>query len=121
MKYVAQFSILILISCIGEVLRALIPLPIPASIYGMILMFACLCTGAVKLNQVERASDFLLEIMPLVFIPGGVGLMTTWMELKQMLVSAIVIVLATSVLVMTVSGHTTQFLLKRKERKHHVE
>ena len=91
-----QFSIIILISCIGEIIKALVPLPIPASIYGLVIMFICLCTGIIKLEKVEAVSDFLLEIMPLAFIPGGVGLITAWAELKGMLVSALVIIVVTS-------------------------
>ena len=117
MKYIFQFSIIILISCIGEIIKALVPLPIPASIYGLVIMFIGLCTGIIKLEKVEAVSDFLLEIMPLAFIPGGVGLITAWAELKGMLVSALVIIVVTNILVMAVTGHIAQILIGRKEKK----
>ena len=78
MKYVKQFLIILLISFIGEGLNYLIPAPVPASIYGMVILFVCLCTKVVKLDDVKDTGMFLIEIMPLMFIPAGVGLMKSW-------------------------------------------
>ena len=52
MKYVKQFLIILLISALGEGLYAILPLPIPASVYGVILMLAALISGILKLEQV---------------------------------------------------------------------
>ncbi|MDQ9840279.1 CidA/LrgA family protein, partial [Acinetobacter baumannii] len=73
MKYVKQFLIILLISAMGEGLYAILPLPIPASVYGVILMLAALISGILKLEQVKETADFLIEIMPVMFIPAGVG------------------------------------------------
>lgn len=78
MKWIRQFMILLAVTLLGEILRALIPFAIPAGIYGLVILFLCLCFGVIKLDQVEGAADFLIEIMPLCFIPAGVGLMTRW-------------------------------------------
>ena len=64
MKYVKQFLIILLISFIGEGLNYLIPAPVPASIYGMVILFVCLCTKVVKLDDVKDTGMFLIEIMP---------------------------------------------------------
>lgn len=113
MRWIRQFMILLTITFLGEILRALIPLPIPAGIYGMVLLFACLCLGIVKLNQVEGAADFLIEIMPLFFVPAGVGLMTKWSLLQSLLVPLLIALFIITVLVMVVTGHVTQFFVKR--------
>lgn len=78
MKYINQFLIILLISFLGEILKCLLPLPIPASIYGMIILFLGLMTKVIKLESVKETGKFLIEIMPIMFIPAGVGLMTTW-------------------------------------------
>ena len=52
MKYIRQFAIIVTISFLGEVLKSLLPLPVPASIYGLGLMLAALCTGIIKLESV---------------------------------------------------------------------
>lgn len=111
MRYVYQFSVILLISALGELLRHFIPLPIPASIYGLVLMLAALVTGAVKLEKVEAVSDFLLEIMPIAFIPGGVGLITSWDALSGMLVPALVITVVTTFFVIGITGRVTQLMI----------
>ena len=69
MKYVKQFLIIIGISLAGEILKYILPLPIPASIYGMAILFIALLTGIIKLKDVRETGKFLIEIMPLMFIP----------------------------------------------------
>lgn len=116
MKYVKQFVIIIAISFIGEFLKYVLPLPVPASIYGMVLMFAALLTGVLKLDDVKDTAKFLIEIMPLMFIPAGVGLMVSWNTLRPLLIPVAIITIVTIITVMIVSGHTAQFVLKRQEK-----
>ncbi len=78
MNYLKQFLIILSISFIGEILKAALPLPVPASIYGMAILFACLATGIIRLEAVRDAGKFLIETMPVMFIPAGVGLMASW-------------------------------------------
>ena len=68
MKYIYQLFIILVVTFVGELLHYFIPIPVPASIYGLIIMLILLCTKVVKLEHVERTSDFLIEIMPLMFI-----------------------------------------------------
>lgn len=118
MKFVKQFGIILLLSFIGEVLRFLIPLPIPASVYGLVLMLAALMTGILKVEQVKETSAFLVEIMPIMFIPAGVGLLTSWGALKPVFLPIAVITILTTVIVMGVTGQVTQSII-RKEKKQH--
>ena len=117
MKYVKQFAMILLVSFAGELLNYLLPLPVPASIYGLVLMLALLMTGALKLDAVEDAGKFMIEIMPVMFIPAGVGLMESWGELKAVLVPVLVITLVSTIVVMIVSGRVTQAVI-RLEKKH---
>ena len=71
MKYVKQFAMILLVSFAGELLNYLLPLPVPASIYGLVLMLVCLLTGIIKLDAVRDTACFLIEIMPLMFIPAA--------------------------------------------------
>lgn len=116
LKLLRQFLIVLLLSLVGEGLHALLPLPVPASVYGLVLMLLCLCTGILRLDQVERASDFLIEIMPVMFVPAAVGLTESWEQLRGVLVPVLVIMVLTTVLVMVVTGHVTQFVMKWREK-----
>ena len=117
MKYLRQFAIILFISLLGELLRILIPLPIPASVYGLVLMLVALTTGILKVHQVKEAADFLIEIMPVMFIPAGVGLLTAWGALKPVWFPIAVITVVTTVIVMVVTGHVTQFVIRRGRRE----
>lgn len=116
MKYVKQFAMILLVSFAGELLNYLLPLPVPASIYGLVLMLVCLLTGIIKLDAVRDTACFLIEIMPLMFIPAAVGLMASWSVIKENLLAYLVIAVVTTVVVMTVSGLVTQGVLKRNEK-----
>lgn len=117
MKILRQFSIILLVSLTGEALSALLPLPVPASIYGIALMFALLCTGVLRVEQIRQASAFLIEIMPVLFIPAGVGLMQSFGLLLPALPAYAVITAVSTVAVMAVSGRAAQAVLRRNAKE----
>lgn len=112
MKYIKQFTIILAITFIGEGLNYWIPLPIPGSIYGMILLYTSLCFGIIKLSWIKETGKFLIDIMPLMFIPAGVGLMDSWGILQPVWIPFLVIICISTVMVMAVSGKVTQCLIK---------
>lgn len=116
MKYVKQFFIILLISFVGELFKFLIPLPIPASIYGMVLLFVALMTGLIKLDDVKDVGKFLIEIMPLMFIPAGVGLIESWGTLKPVLLPVCVITVVAIVTVMVATGKLSQWMIRREKK-----
>ena len=116
MKYLKQFLIILVISLIGELLNKLLPLPVPASIYGMVILFIGLLSGVIKLSSVKEAGGFLIEIMPVMFIPAGVGLMSSWLNLKLIIIPVCIITVVAIFTVMIVSGHVTQFIVKRTKK-----
>lgn len=117
MNYLKQFLIILAISLLGEVLKELLPLPIPASIYGMVFLFILLLTGIIKLDQVKDAGKFLIEIMPVMFIPAGVGLMSSWNVLKPVLVPVSVITVITIITVMGATGIVSQIVIRKDKNK----
>lgn len=117
MKYIKQFFTIIAVCLIGEWCHELIPLPIPASIYGLIFMLVGLICGIIRLEQVDETATFLVEIMPVMFIPAGVGLLVSYDALRPNLVSVSVITLLTTVIVMGVTGVVAQIIMKRTKGK----
>ena len=117
MKYLKQLAIILLFSFIGETLNGLIPLPVPASMYGLLLLFICLCTGIVKLEQIQETADYLLLIMPITFISPNVGIMKSYLLVQGSLLPIVVIVFLSTALVMTVTGRTAQFMIRHRAQK----
>lgn len=120
MKYIHQFGLILAISFLGEVLKSLIPLPIPASIYGLILMLLALYFKIFPLDSVKESGELLIDIMPLMFIPAGVGLLESWDKLGSIWVPVLIITAVSTVFVMVVTGYVTQFVIavinKRKQK-----
>lgn len=121
MKYIRQFGIILAITFIGEILKYLIPLPIPASIYGLVIMLALLMTKRLQVSAVKEASSFLIEIMSLMFIPAGVGLIVSFNAIKDIWLQLVVIIIITTIAVMVVTGRITQrvihYDIRKNERK----
>ncbi len=116
MKYVKQFGIIIVVSFLGEVLHSLIPIPVPASIYGLILMFAGLVTGIIPHEEVRETGHFLVDIMAIMFLPAAVGLLDAFDVLRPVLAPFAVITVVSTVLVMVVSGKVTQAVMDRNRK-----
>lgn len=117
MKYILQFGIILLVSFLGELLNRTIPLPIPASIYGMLILFVALCTGVLKLSHVKETGKFLITIMPLLFIAPAVGLIESWETMQEFIVAIVVISVLSTVAVVAVAGHITQLVIRIKGKE----
>ena len=112
MRYVKQFSIILLFAFLGEILRAVLPLPVPASIYGILLLFLALWRKWVAAGDIREAVAFLIQIMPILFVPPAVGIMESWGVLRADLGAYLSITLVSTVMVILVTGRFTQFVLR---------
>ncbi len=114
MKYLLQFCIILAVSLVGELLNRFVPLPIPASVYGMVILFLALATGAIKLSHVRATGRFLIDILPLLFVAPAVGLVDSWATMQEFWLAVVVISLISTIFVIAVSGRITQFIINRK-------
>ncbi len=117
MKYIKQFAIIALITFLGEVLNFLLPLPVPASIYGMVLLFIFLQTGILKLSQIEETADLLLSVMSIFFISPTVSIMSSVGLIKDNLLGVLFICIVSTVVVMAVTGRVAQAVMRRREKE----
>lgn len=117
MKYLVQIGIIGAICAVAELLYVLLPFPIPASVYGLVLLFVLLMTGIVKLPQIEETADFLLLIMPVLFLEPSVKLMTALPILKGQAVRLFLLCIVSTCVTIMVTGVTAQFLIRRKRRR----
>lgn len=116
MKHIFRFALILGVSFVGEILNRIIPLPIPASIYGLVLMLVLLATHILPLESVRSTGKFLIDIMPVMFIPPAVAIMNNIDVVKTMLAPLLVACFGTTLIVMAVSGLVTQAII-RKTRK----
>ena len=116
-KYIFQFARITAFCLAGEVLAAVLPLPIPASVYGLLLMVAALKTGLLRLEQVRETGLFLTGIFPLLFVPAAAGVVELGSQLMDLLLPAVLAIVPITALVMAVTGMVAQKCAGRKEHK----
>ena len=100
MRFIKQFMIILAISFIGEALHSIVPLPVPASIYGLVIV--------------------LIALQTIMFIPAAAGLIVVWPDLRPVVIPFAIITVVSTIVVMGVSGRVTQFVrkfIKNKEAK----
>ena len=112
MKYIKQLFWILLFSGVGELLQAVIPLPIPAAIYGLVLLLAALCTGLLKAEHIADTARFLIAIMPLLFVAPAVSILANWGLVAPNLIPIVVIMALSTVIVFAVAGLVTKWLQK---------
>lgn len=117
MKYIRQFGIILAFIFAGEGLRALLPFPVPASIYGLALLFLGLFSGLIRLDWVEEAADWLVASMPITFVPASVALIDDWAILKPFLWPLLLICTVSTVAIFGASGLATQALIRLEKKK----
>lgn len=117
MRFLKQLLIILGVTFAGELLHYFIPLPVPASIYGLVLMFACLSFKIFPLRAVEETGNFLIDIMPALFIPATVGVMAAWDVLQPVLLHVALITILALLAVMAVSGRVTQWALRKDTKR----
>lgn len=117
MKYFKQFGIIAGVSFVGELLYAALPFPIPASVYGLVLMVILLTTKMVKLEMIEETADFMISMMGIFFIPSSVGLMNSFGVMRGSVVQLLLMCAISTVVVMVVTGLVAQIIITIKQKK----
>ena len=92
------------------------PLPIPAAIYGFVLLFLALSTGLLKESHIDETATFLISILPILFVAPMVNILSCYKIIAPNLVSIITIVVVSTIVVFAVAGLVTR-ALRRKEDK----
>lgn len=116
MKYLTQFLRILAFTLAGELLQRLVPLPIPASVYGLVLLFGALDTGLVKLEQVKDAGGFLISILPILFVSPAVGILDNWEAIRGALIPILALTLLSTVLTFGIAGRATQAMMGKEEK-----
>lgn len=112
MKYIKQVLIILGFSFMGQVLEYLIPLPIPAAIYGFVLLFIALCTGFLKKEHISETANFLIGVMGILFVAPAVNILAYYDIIAPQLAKVCIVVVLSTALVFAVSGWMTQLLRK---------
>ncbi len=117
MKYIYQVGIISSISFVAELLYVLLPFPVPASVYGLVILLVLLLTKVVKPEQVEDVADWLIKIMPILFVGPSVGLMNSFDAIKGQVLPLVIMCVLSTLGVMIVTSVTAQIVIRIKRKK----
>lgn len=113
MKYLSQFLIILGFTVLGEALQRIVPLPIPASVWGLALLFGALCLKLIRVEQVKEAGGFLTSILPILFVAPAVGIVEHWGLVRDRFLPIALLIIASTALTFGIAGSVTGFLLKK--------
>ena len=117
MNHIFQLAIIFGISFVGEILNALLPLPVPASVYGLVILFLLLYTKIIKLEQVETVAEYMMAVMPLFFIEPTVGIINSYGLIKGNILTLFIACFLSFVSVIFVTGLVSQSMIRMKRNK----
>ena len=108
------------ITFVAEIIKYFVPLPVPASIYGLVLLFLLLKCGILKLRQIEDVGGLLLELMPVLLVPASVSFLTVLDTIQVMLLPVLIMGFLGTIVVMMVTGLISQKIIQwsRKGKDH---
>lgn len=112
-----QFLIILVINFAGVIIQNIFHLPLPGTILGMLILFVLLWTKVLKVESIEKVCDFLILNMIIFFLPPAVELLEYMALLKTGFLKIIILLIATTVITMIVTGKTVDFCIKRMEKK----
>ena len=121
MNIMGELAVLFGVCLIAEGVSALLPVPFPASVIGMLLLLALLMVRVVRERHIDRVCGFLSDNMSFFFVAPCVGLLKHLDVLLQCLVPFCIIALVTTPVVYFVTAWTVQLtraLLRRKGARH---
>lgn len=111
-----QFFVIFGCLALGEIIVWATGIKLPSSIIGMLLLASFLKMKWVKLEWVEKISEFLLANLGFFFVPPGVAIMLYLDVIQKELLPIAMATVISTVLVLVVTGHMHQFVVKA-ERK----
>ncbi len=114
MRYIKQIMWILTFSFVGQVLEALIPLPVPAAVYGLVLLLIALFTELLKVEAVKETADLLISFMPVIFIAPAVKVLEYWGLIAPNVGAILVILVFSTVVIFAVSGLTAKWLMSRR-------
>ena len=113
MKYLSQFLIILGFTFLGYALQRILPLPIPASVWGLALLFSALCLKVIHVDQVKETGSFLTSILPILFVSPTVGIVEHWALIRDRFLPIALLLLASTALTFGIAGKVTGLFLKK--------
>lgn len=114
-QYLRSFILIYLCLYAGIFIASLLPIVIPGSIIGMLILFVLLSLQILPAKWVKPSSHLLIRYMALLFVPIGVGVMQYYDVLKTQFGPIVVSCFISTVVVLVIVSWSSH--LVHGERK----
>ncbi|HDB3885022.1 TPA: antiholin-like murein hydrolase modulator LrgA [Staphylococcus aureus] len=111
-----QVIVIALVLFVSKIIESFMPIPMPASVIGLVLLFVLLCTGAVKLGEVEKVETTLTNNIGLLFVPAGISVVNSLGVISQAPFLIIGLIIVSTILLLICTGYVTQIIMKVTSR-----
>lgn len=108
-----QALVIAIIMLISNIIESFMPIPMPASVIGLVLLFIALCTGIIKLGQVEKVGTTLTNNIGFLFVPAGVSVINSLGILSTSPILIILLIIISTLLLLLCTGFFAQMLITK--------
>lgn len=116
---ILQVLLLNVFLLLGTGLKAIIPLPIPASMLGLALLFLALFFKIIKLEWVEQGATWLMAELLLFFVPSAVGVVNYQQMISMQGAEIVGLIVISTIIVMGMTALTAEKITGRKGGDQH--
>lgn len=115
--FLTQAFIFAVIMLISNGIAAIFPIPIPASVVGLVLLFVLLCLKVIKLEQVETLGTSLTSLIGFLFVPSGISVMNSLGVMQQYGVQIALVILLATIILLGATGLFSQLILSVSQKR----
>ena len=112
-NFFIQVLTIVAVLFVSKIIESFMPIPMPASVIGLVLLFIALCTGIVKLGQVETVGTALTNNIGFLFVPAGISVINSLPILKQSPILIILLIIISTLLLLICTGFASQLLVTK--------
>lgn len=116
--FLQQAFIFAIVMLVANIIKGFLPMPMPASAIGLILLFIALSTKIVKVEQVEGLGNKLISIISFLFVPAAISVINSLGILSTSGLQIMLIIIVATVILLAIAGWSTQVFLKKRAKTH---
>lgn len=118
-NYAVSFAVIMACLWLGNAVQTLLSVSVPGSIFGMLILFALLASGILKVHWVQPGARLFIRYMMILFVPISVGLMEHFPLLQANALAIFASTIGATTIVLVLLGLGLQKFLTKSENKEH--
>ncbi|WOQ71172.1 antiholin-like murein hydrolase modulator LrgA [Bacillus stratosphericus] len=114
--FLSQAFIFATVMFVSNLISMYLPIPMPASVIGLVLLFILLTTKIVRLEQVEQLGSSLTGLISFLFVPSGISVIQSLGVMQEVGVQVVGVIIIATIMLLAATGLFSQLLMQLSER-----